>query len=162
MEHSKEHGTEQIHIKHYRLLLVMGVLSFICMYTLMYAMVNKFANVFTNVNQFYMAGLMTMPMLIIEVLLMKQMYKNKRLNMMVILISALALVGFYFGIRKQVGVSDRQFLKSMIPHHAGAILMCNDANITDPEIKKLCEEIIASQEKEIAQMKAKLKELDEK
>jgi uncharacterized protein (DUF305 family) len=125
-------------------------------------MVNKFANVFTNVNQFYMAGLMTMPMLIIEVLLMKQMYKNKRLNMMVILISALALVGFYFGIRKQVGVSDRQFLKSMIPHHAGAILMCNDANITDPEIKKLCEEIIASQEKEIAQMKAKLKELDEK
>jgi uncharacterized protein (DUF305 family) len=50
----------------------------------------------------------------------------------------------------------------MIPHHAGAILMCNDANITDPEIKKLCEEIIASQEKEIAQMKAKLKELDEK
>jgi uncharacterized protein (DUF305 family) len=65
-------------------------------------------------------------------------------------------------IRKQVGVTDRQFLKSMIPHHAGAILMCNNANITDPEIKKLCKEIIVSQEKEIALMKAKLKELDEK
>lgn len=105
---------------------------------------------------------MTMPMLIIEVLLMKHMYKNSKLNAVVFGFSALALIGFYFGIRKQVGVSDRQFLKSMIPHHAGAILMCNDANITDPEIKKLCEEIVASQEKEIAQMKAKLKELDEK
>lgn len=109
-----------------------------------------------------MAGLMTMPMLIIEVLLMNQMYKNSKLNAFVIGLSTLALIGFYFGIRKQVGVSDRQFLKSMIPHHAGAILMCNDANITDPEIKKLCEDIVASQEKEIAQMKAKLKQLDEK
>jgi uncharacterized protein (DUF305 family) len=128
----------------------------------MYSMVNEFDNVFSNVNQFYMAGLMTMPMLIIEVLLMNQMYKNSKLNAFVIGISALALIGFYFGIRKQVGVADRQFLKSMIPHHAGAILMCNDANITDPEIKRLCEEIVASQEKEIAQMKAKLKQLDEK
>jgi uncharacterized protein (DUF305 family) len=125
-------------------------------------MVNEFSNVFPNVNQFYMAGLMTAPMLIIEVLLMKQMYKNSKLNAIVIGISAVALIAFYFGIRKQVGVSDRQFLKSMIPHHAGAILMCNDANITDPEIKKLCEEIVASQEKEIAQMKGKLRQLDEK
>lgn len=158
----EEHSKEDTQAKHYRVLLVMCVLSFICMYILMYSMVNEFRNVFTNVNQFYMAGLMTMPMLIIEVLLMKHMYKSSRLNAVVIALSALALVGFYFGIRKQVGVSDKQFLKSMIPHHAGAILMCNDANLTDPEIKKLCEEIVASQEKEIAKMKAKLKQLDEK
>ena len=49
----------------------------------------------------------------------------------------------------------------MIPHHAGAILMCENANIQDPEIKKLCEEIVASQQREIAQMKAKLIELEE-
>lgn len=162
MEHPKEHSNDKMHAKHYRLLLIMAVLSFICMYILMYSMVNEFSNVLSNVNQFYMAGLMTMPMLIIEVLLMNQMYKNSKLNAFVIGISAVGLIAFYFGIRKQVGVSDRQFLKSMIPHHAGAILMCNDANITDPEIKKLCEEIVASQEKEIAQMKAKLKQLDEK
>jgi CDP-diglyceride synthetase len=162
MEYSQKHSDGEMHGKHYRLLLIMAVLSFICMYILMYSMVNEFSNVFPNVNQFYMAGLMTAPMLIIEVLLMKQMYKNSKLNAVVIGISAVALIAFYFGIRKQVGVSDRQFLKSMIPHHAGAILMCNDANITDPEIKKLCEEIVASQEKEIAQMKAKLRQLDEK
>lgn len=50
----------------------------------------------------------------------------------------------------------------MIPHHAGAILMCEEANIQDPEIKKLCEEIKLSQQREIDQMKAKLNELKSK
>lgn len=157
-----EHSNDQTHGKHYSKLLIMALLSFVSMYVLMYAMVNAFNNVFTNVNQFYMAALMTMPMLIIEVILMSSMYKDKKLNALVIGLSAIALIGFYLGIRKQVGVTDRQFLKSMIPHHAGAILMCGQSNITDPEIKKLCEEIIRSQEREIAEMKAKLKELDEK
>lgn len=139
----------------------MGVLSFISMYILMYSMVNAFENVFTNVNQLYMAGLMAAPMIIIEILLMRSMYMNKQLNLAIIGFSALALVAFYMSIRKQAFVSDKQFLKSMIPHHAGAILMCENANIQDPAIKKLCEEIIASQQREIAQMKAKLEELEE-
>ena len=86
---------------------------------------------------------------------------NKQLNLVIIGFSAVALIAFYMSIRKQAFVSDKQFLKSMIPHHAGAILMCKNANIQDPEIKKLCEEIIASQQREIAQMKAKLEELEE-
>jgi uncharacterized protein (DUF305 family) len=48
----------------------------------------------------------------------------------------------------------------MIPHHAGAILMCEQAPIQDAEIKTLCQSIIASQQDEIDQMKAKLQELD--
>lgn len=48
----------------------------------------------------------------------------------------------------------------MIPHHSGAILMCEQANITDPEVRKLCEAIVKSQREEIAQMKAKLEELE--
>ena len=47
-----------------------------------------------------------------------------------------------------------QFLKSMIPHHAGAILMCEEASIQDPEIRVLCQNIIVSQQSEINQMKA--------
>lgn len=34
----------------------------------------------------------------------------------------------------QVAVSDKQFLKSMIPHHAAAVLMVKEAKLTDPEI----------------------------
>lgn len=158
-QHSHHKNQSNSHAKHYLMLAVMGMLSFIAMYALMYSMVNKYENVYTNVNQFYMAATMTMPMLIIEVILMRHMYMNKKLNFVLIVICALSLVGFYTGTRKQIAVSDKQFLKSMIPHHAGAILMCQETDLTDPELKRLCEEIVASQQKEIDQMKAKLREL---
>lgn len=158
MEHSQHKGHKD-HQKHYIILGVMAVLSFVAMYALMYSMVNKYENVFTSVNQFYMAATMTMPMVIIEIILMRHMYMNKKLNFVILTISVLALIGFYTGIRKQVAVNDRQFLKSMIPHHAGAILMCQESDISDPEIKRLCEEIVASQQKEIDEMKRKLEEL---
>ncbi len=164
MNHEQHHSTDSKqhsskHAQHYRKLIVMAVLSFMAMYILMYSMVNSFSNVFTNVNQFYMAGLMTMPMIIIEIVVMSSMYMNKKLNALIIAISSILLIAFYLFIRQQTAVSDKQFLKSMIPHHGGAILMCNEANIKDPEIKKLCEEIRSSQQKEIDQMKAKLEEL---
>lgn len=157
-DHKNQHTVKE-HNKHYKHLLIMAILSFIAMYILMYAMVDTFSNVFMNVNQFYMAGLMASPMVIIELIIMRAMYMNKKLNMLLIAVSAILLFGFYVLIRQQAGVGDKQFLKSMIPHHAGAILMCEEANITDPEIKKLCEQINSSQKAEIAQMKAKLSEL---
>ncbi len=145
---------------HYKKLLIMAGLSFMSMYVLMYAMVNTFANAIPNINQFYMAGLMTAPMLIIEVVLMGSMYIDKKLNAIVIAISSILLIVFFILIRQQSAVSDRQFLKSMIPHHASAILMCEKTNLQDPEIKELCESIISSQQEEIDQMKAKLEELE--
>lgn len=157
-DHKTQHAAKE-HNKHYKHLLIMAILSFIAMYILMYAMVDTFSNVFMNVNQFYMAGLMASPMVIIELIVMRSMYMNKKLNMLLIAVSAILLIGFFVLIRQQAGVGDKQFLKSMIPHHAGAILMCEEANITDPEIKKLCEQINSSQKAEIAQMKAKLNEL---
>ena len=121
-EHDQSHNDS-----HYTQLAVMAILSFVSMYVLMYSMVDRFGNVFLNVNQFYMAALMAAPMIIIEVLVMRSMYKNKKLNMIVFAISFLALIGFFFLIRKQTAVGDRQFLKSMIPHHSGATLMCEQS-----------------------------------
>lgn len=144
---------------HYGRLLAMIVLSFLSMYVLMYAMVNTFANALPNFNQFYMAGLMVAPMLIIELVLMGAMYQDKTLNALFIAAGAAALIGFWLLIRQQVAISDRQFLKSMIPHHAGAILMCERASLQDPEIEALCKGIVSGQQAEIDQMKAKLKEL---
>ena len=139
---------------HYGRLLLMALLSFVSMYVLMYAMVNCFANVYSNLNQFYMAGLMAAPMVIIELALMGAMYSDKRKNLYVMAGSLIALILFWVFIRQQTAITDRQFLRSMIPHHAGAILMCQKASIRDAEVKELCKAIVSSQQSEIDKMKA--------
>lgn len=135
---------------------LMILLSFLAMYGLMYAMVNELDNVVHNLNQAYMAGLMAAPMAIIELLIMRAMYPDKKLNGVLIIVSVVALIGCWLGIRQQVAIGDRQFLRSMIPHHSGAILMCQQASLQDPEVLALCRAIVTSQREEIARMKALL------
>ncbi len=144
---------------HYMHFAIMLSLSFIVMFGFMYAMVNRFENVYPKLNQAYMAGLMVAPMAIFELVMMRAMYPNKMANLAIIAASFVALALFWFGIRDQAAISDRQFLKSMIPHHAGAILMCQQASIHDGEIRKLCGAIVSSQQAEIDQMKRILKRL---
>lgn len=96
---------------------------------------------------------MAMPMIAIELSVMGGMYKNKQYNTVLIIASVLLMIAFFTFIRQQSAVWDKQFLKSMIPHHAAAILMCDKAPITDPEIKQLCESIISNQQSEINEMK---------
>ena len=144
----------------YLRLLLMMVLSFVAMYALMYAMVDAFDNVYLNINKAYMAGLMTAPMLVFELLVMGSMYPSRKLNMSSIAIGIVALAILWAAIRGQAGVGDREFLRSMIPHHASAILMCGKAPVADPEIKSLCASIVESQQREIDQMKRILARLD--
>ena len=147
------------HTNMYIKLLLMGALSFISMYILMYMMVDRYANVYPSLNQFYMAGMMTAPMLVIELLLMGSMYPSKVANISIMIFSLVILTLFIFCIRQQTAISNKEFLKSMIPHHAGALLMCQNTYIDDPEIKKLCQSIISSQQSEIDWMKKKLMSL---
>ena len=146
-------------MKPYVHLLIMAVLSFIAMYILMYAMVDRFENVYPSLNQAYMAALMAAPMVVIELVVMRSMYKHRTANIAFFAASILVFAGSWFAIRQQTLIGDDQFLKSMIPHHAGAILMCEQAPVQDGEITKLCKEIIASQQREIDQMKGILKRL---
>jgi len=152
-----QHNQQGEH-SHYLRLLVMIGLSFISMYVFMYSMVNAFGDVYNSVNQCYMAGLMTAPMVVIELLLMSSMYKNTKLNALVIGASCVVGVAFFLFIRQQTAIGDQQFLRSMIPHHSGAILMCENASIEDQRVKDLCKTIIAGQQAEIDQMRAWLQE----
>jgi len=160
MQHEHQSHTKASDKMMYRKLALMIILSFVAMYILMYAMEDSFSNVIPNVNQLYMAGLMSMAMVIIELAVMRATYKSRKLNVIILAVGFIALTGFYFGIRQQAAVGGKQFLKSMIPHHGAAILMVEKTSLTDPEIKKLAQNIITAQEAEIAQMKAKLKEAD--
>jgi uncharacterized protein (DUF305 family) len=143
----------------YLRLAVMAALSFVAMYLLMYAMIDELGSFFNNINQAYMAALMAAPMVVIEIAVMSSMYVNRAANIIIIAICALVLVGAFYAIRYQTGVGDRQFLRSMIPHHSGAVLMCREATISDERIKRLCNSIIEGQLSEIAEMKNLLAQL---
>jgi len=143
--------------KPYRTLAVMAVVSFAIMFVLMYAMVDRIGNIFPNLNQAYMAALMAAPMVLLELGLMRHMYRDKRANLATIALSLVVFAFAFLGIRYQLGISNGQFLRSMIPHHAGAILMCERAPVTDAELRQLCGNIISSQRAEIDQMKTILR-----
>ncbi|MEX1071728.1 MAG: DUF305 domain-containing protein [Anaerolineales bacterium] len=140
-------------------LLVMAVLSFLAMYALMYAMVDRLDNVYSNLNQFYMAALMTAPMMLIEIALMRSMY-SARVVAATAIISLVVGVFSFIGIRSQIGIADKEFLRSMISHHGAALLMCERAPLGDAEIIELCEGIIAGQQSEIDWMENKLSTME--
>ena len=142
--------------KHYVMLGLNLAISLAIMYFVMFAMIWTWGEFCQNINFFYMALMMWAPMGSLMLLTMGMMYPNEKLNMALHAAFALIFILSTIGIREQGLVGDRQFLRSMIPHHSGAILMCEEAAISDPAIKRLCEEIIVAQKTEIAQMKALL------
>ena len=142
---------------HYRMLGLNLVISLIIMYFVMFTMIWSLGDFFNNLNMFYMALMMAMPMGILMLLMMGTMYSDKRFNLLLYGFFALVFILAFWAMRTQAVVGDRQFVRAMIPHHSGAILMCNRASIQDAELRDLCfspEGIIASQMREIAQMKA--------
>ncbi len=137
----------------YTMLVVNLGLSLLVMYLGMFAMIWSWGEFIQNVNFFYMAVVMWAPMGAIMLATMGGMYRNRKLKTVLYLAFAAIFSLSLLGIRQQSLVSDRQFLRSMIPHHSGAILMCEQAKLRDPEVRQLCTGIIEAQKQEIAQMK---------
>ena len=144
-----------------RFLLMLG-LSFIAMYISMYLNTYEIDHVYFSLTRFYMSCLGISAMAVIMLSFMLNMYKNKKKNIaiyagsVVLFISALGLV------RSQTPIGDILWMKAMIPHHSIAILASERAEISDPEAKKLSEEIIRTQKEEIAQMKQLIEKLEGK
>lgn len=143
----------------YSNLVWMGVLHVPIMYAIMFAMVDTWNDIFQNLNTFYMSLMMAAPMVAVMPFMMKEMYPDKKKNAVVVLGSALVIVTAFLGIRYQSAIGDTQFIRSMVPHHSGAILMCREANIRDPELKTLCDNISKGQRQEIEQMNKILQRL---
>ena len=146
----------------YKRFALMAVAMFVAMYFIMYAMIDGLQNLIPNINNLYMTLLMVSAMLIIEIWIMKGMYQNKKINCAIITVSLAIGIFSWFGIREQLFVGDKEFVKGMIPHHAAAVLMSEKAKLTDPELIELQKNILETQAKEIELMKRKLKEFENK
>ncbi|HMG47858.1 MAG TPA: DUF305 domain-containing protein [Allosphingosinicella sp.] len=129
-------------------------LSAVLMFLVMYAMIDGVGDFYLNIDMAYMALMMVAPMGVLMLLIMPHMYQSLRANLILYAGFTLLFLGAYAATRSQALVGDEQFLRAMIPHHSGAILMCREAAITDPEIVALCGRIQRSQREEIDQMKA--------
>ena len=140
--------------KNYRMLAIASVGMLVLMYLIMFTMIYSWGEFVQNINFFYMAVMMATPMVVMMPLMMGSMYPDRKLNLAITIGGAVLFVLAFIGIRGQLLVGNDQFLRSMIPHHSGAILMCERAKISDPEIQTLCGDIIRSQKQEIDQMKA--------
>jgi uncharacterized protein (DUF305 family) len=152
-----EPGMRKMHgNKPYIMLLASLALSYVVMFMIMYAMADRWANVYFNLSNVYMTGLMAGSMLPIMLVTMPGMFPNRRMNAILWAGSVGVLALSWVLLRTEAGVGDRQFLRAMIPHHAAAIQMVEESSISDARVKKLAEGIISSQEREIAEMKALL------
>ena len=138
----------------YRGLAIEMAVDFVIMYFVMYTMIASIDHLHLNVNNAYMTLMMVVPMTVVMLFGMRSMFPSRRLNLTIAVGATLVFAASFVAMRKQGAVGDEQFLRSMIPHHSGAILMCEQASLSDLEIVNLCEQTIRSQQKEIAQMEA--------
>ena len=151
---SKENTHDGMKKNNYGKFMAMLGLSFIAMYITMYLNTYEWDHVWFSLTRFYMVCLGIAAMAVIMLSLMLNMYKNKKKNIAIYLGSLILFVSALGLVREQKStVGDVLWMKAMIPHHSIAILTSKRADIKDPEAKKLAEEIIEAQLREIAQMK---------
>ena len=147
---------------HYRKFLLMLGISFVIMYAVMYLNTYELDHVYFSLTRFYMTVLMVTAMAVVMLLLMPMMYPNKTLNGLIMGASLTLFVGALLMVRSQTFVNDTRWMKAMIPHHSIAILTSEQASIQDPEVRKLADGIITAQKREIGEMKAMIKRLEQR
>lgn len=137
----------------YASLTVQTIVSGIIMYLVMFVMIDGLGSFYNNPNMLYMTLMMVAPMVVLMILAMRHMFPSARANAALLVAAVVVFLASFALIRTQTTIGDTAFLRSMIPHHSGAILMCREASLSDLEIVELCDGIIRSQRAEIDQMK---------
>lgn len=141
--------------------LAMIASSSVLMYGVMYLNTYQLDHVYFSEMRLYMTILSTAVMAVVMLAFMKHMLKDRKKNIAILVISAVVFGASFFLMRNQTTIDDVDYMEAMIPHHSIAILTSGRANIEDPRVKKLADDIIEAQEKEIAEMKELIEELKE-
>lgn len=140
---------------------LMLVLSFVAMYGTMYLNTYSMDHIFFSMTRFYMSCLGISVMGVIMFLVMKGMYTNQKKNIGILIGCGMLFTVALSLVRVQSPIiGDVLYMKGMIPHHSIAILTSERADIKDPEVRKLADDIIAAQKKEIEEMKSMIIRLE--
>ena len=130
------------------------------MFGLMYLNTYELDHVFWSETRFWMTFVMGGMMMIVMLLFMWGMYKDKTKNFIILGVGALVFAVALWLVRSQATVNDEEYMSAMIPHHSIAIMTSARAEITDPRVRKLADSIIEAQVKEIAEMKLLIEDIE--
>lgn len=140
----------------------MIVTSAVLMYAVMYLNTYEIEHIFFSEMRLYMTVLSTCIMAVVMLGFMLHMLKNKMINISILLVSLIVFSSSFYLMRNQTTIDDVDYMQGMIPHHSIAILTSGRANIEDPRVRKLADDIIKAQEREIKEMKELIKDLKNK
>jgi uncharacterized protein (DUF305 family) len=144
----------------YKRFFAMIATSTAIMFLLMYSTVYVLDHVWWSQTKGYMALYMGATMAVVMLAFMLNMYEDTRKNIAIFAGSALLFALSFWLVRTQDTVGDVAWMKAMIPHHSIAILTSERANISDPRVRQLADEIIEAQRREIAEMERLIEELE--
>ena len=143
-------------ITHSMIIMFFG--SFIIQYVVMPAiMVSNFSHITNNIGKAYLAIIMALSMVIIEVMMHDHQYHVLSANLYAILFGLVALFTYLY--RKQIAVDDKQYLEGMIEHHSMALLTSEEIlkKTDNYDVAKLAKNIIQTQTDELQLMNRLLK-----
>lgn len=143
-----------------RFILMIATSTFI-MFFLMYQLVYSFDHAMLSMNRLLASLVMGAVMTVVMLSFMWSMYKGVGTKIAVLVVALMLVAIFVFANRGQWLIGDENYMKSMIPHHSIAINNSRKASISDPRVRKLADEIIAAQVREIAEMKRLLKDIEQ-
>ena len=131
-------------------IIFMFVGSFIIQYFIMPPiMVNKYMYVTNNIGKAYLATIMAISMVIIEIMMHDHQYHVLSINFYAILFALLAM--FIYLYRVQAAIDDKQYLEGMIEHHSMAVFTSEEIlkKTDNYDIAKLAKNIISQQNDEL-------------
>lgn len=138
----------------------MIVASTVVMFGLMYLNTYAADHVYFSQTRMWMAVVMGATMSALMLGFMWGMYKNRGVNLAILVGSAVVFAGALWMVRNQETVGDVSYMQAMIPHHSIAIMTSGRAHIRDPRVRKLADGIIEARVREIAEMTALIDDLE--
>ena len=141
---------------------IMILVSTVMMYFLMFLNVFQLNHIYFSEMRLLMTLIMGSVMAVVMLSFMWKMYDNKKWNIIILGASFLIFGVSLWLVRSQATIDDVDYMQAMIPHHSIAILASERATIEDERVRKLADEIIAAQEREIAEMKILIEEIQQR
>lgn len=144
----------------YRRFAGMIAASTVIMYGLMYLNTYQWSHVHFSETRLYMALLMGATMAVVMLAFMWSMYRERAVNLAIVGGAVIIFAGSLWLVRSQATVGEVSYMRAMIPHHSIAILTSERADIRDPRVRQLADEIIEAQRREIAEMETLIADLE--